>query len=139
MEYLLISLLLIPIFMIYKIINKSRSIIVKKVIFKTQARTIAMLSNAYESQRLSEVKNLTTQSTKFFDKKHPKILIMDDEGYWIKDNAVYCAEFDGMRLDQENAIQLDTMTMNDVQLKKLIFIIEQLTKGLDNEDSSKWH
>jgi flagellin-specific chaperone FliS len=28
--------------------------------------------------------------------------------------------------------------MNDVELKKLIFIIEQLTKGLDSENNGKW-
>jgi hypothetical protein len=80
-----------------------------------------------------------TQSMRFFDKTHPRILIMEGRGYWISNNAVYYASFDDEGLDTENAVQLDTMTMSNVELEKLIFIVEQLTKGLSNEDSGKWN
>jgi flagellin-specific chaperone FliS len=66
-------------------------------------------------------------------------MIVENEGYWIENNAVYRGEFYEDGIDQETVVKLDTMTMSDVELKKLIFIIEQLTKGLDSEDNGKWN
>lgn len=73
-------------------------------------------------------KSKKTQATKFFDKMNPTILILEDGGYWISNNAVYYASFNDEVLDTDNAVQLDTTSMNDVELKKLMFIVEQLTK-----------
>lgn len=139
MEYLLISLIIIPIFMLYKIINKSKKIKVRKVIFTSQSRTIEMMNQLYDNEQEALKKYSNKQSIKFFNKVHPRILILDNHGYWIQNNAVYRAEFTGNGIDHNTTVQLDTMTMDDVELKKLIFIIEQLTEGLNNEDSSKWH
>ena len=97
-----------------------------------------MINDLYKMQYEHDSKDIKTQSTDYFDKHHPRILVVENEGYWIKDNAVYRAEFNGDGIDEDTAVKLDTMTMNDVELKKLIFIIEQLTKGLSNEDNGKW-
>lgn len=138
MEYLLLILLIIPIFIIYRMINVGRKISTKKPVLMTQAKAVSMVSRLY-SVAENAYKNKNRQSKEFFDKMHPRILIMDGKGYWISNNAVYYASFDENGLDTENAIQLDTMSMNDVELKKLMFIVEQLTKGLGNEDSSEWN
>ena len=127
MEYLLLILLIIPIFVIYRMINIGRKISVKKLPVMSQARAIAMVSKLYAiAEKANKPKK--TQSTKFFDKMNPTILILEDGGYWISNNAVYYAGFNEDGLDTENAVQLDTTSMNDVELKKLMFIVEQLTK-----------
>jgi hypothetical protein len=138
MEYLLIILLVIPIYIIYKLVNTSKSISVKTTVFTTQSRTLQMIGDIYQIQRDHDLREMKTQSTDYFDRVHPRILILEDEGYWIADNSVYRADFDGQEIDKETVVKLDTMTMNDVELKKLIFIIEQLTKGLDSENNGKW-
>jgi hypothetical protein len=97
-----------------------------------------MIGDIYQIQRDHDLREMKTQSTDYFDRVHPRILILEDEGYWIADNSVYRADFDGQEIDKETVVKLDTMTMNDVELKKLIFIIEQLTKGLDSENNGKW-
>jgi len=138
MEYLLLILLVVPIYMMYKLANTATKISVKKTVFTTQSRNLQMINDLYKMQYEHDSKDIKTQSTDYFDKHHPRILIVENEGYWIKDNAVYRAEFTGDGIDEDTAVKLDTMTMNDVELKKHIFIIEKLTKGLSNEDSGKW-
>ena len=134
MEYLLLFLLIIPMYVIYRMINIGKKISIKKPPLMTQARAIAMVAKLYSIAEKSN-KPKKTQATEFFDKTHPRILILEDGGYWISNNAVYYASFDDEGLDTDNAVQLDTTHMNDVELKKLMFIVEQLTKELGNEDS----
>lgn len=138
MEYLFLFLLIIPIFVIYRMINISKKISIKKPPLMTQATAIAMVAKLHS---IAEKNNRPkkTQSTEFFDKTHPRILILEDGGYWISNNAVYYASFDDEGLDTSNAVQLDTTHMSDVELRKLMFIVEQLTKELGNEDSSQWN
>jgi hypothetical protein len=134
MEYLLLFLLIIPMYVIYRMINIGKKISIKKPPLMTQARAIAMVAKLYSIAEKNN-KPKKTQATEFFDKTHPRILILEDGGYWISNNAVYYASFDDEGLDTDNAVQLDTTHMNDVELKKLMFIVEQLTKELGNEDS----
>lgn len=138
MEYLFLFLLIIPIFVIYRMINISKKISIKKPPLMTQARAIAMVAKLHSIAEKSN-RPKKTQSTEFFDKTHPRILILEDGGYWISNNAVYYASFDDEGLDTSNAVQLDTTHMSDVELRKLMFIVEQLTKELGNEDSSQWN
>jgi len=127
MEYLLLILLVIPIFVIYRMINIGRKISVKKLPVMSQSKAVEMVSKLYSiSEKTSKPKK--TQATKFFDKMNPTILMLEDGGYWISNNAVYYAGFNDEGLDTDNAVQLDTNSMNDVELKKLMFIVEQLTK-----------
>ena len=59
---------------------------------------------------------------------------MDNQAYWIKDSIFYMADMsnDG-GVDKDTTRRVDTMTMDKVQLKKMMFIIEKLTEGLEND------
>lgn len=72
-----------------------------------------------------------TQSQKHFDSMHIKVVIAQDEAYWISNNTFYVADIDpgSRQVLQETARAVDTMTMNDVQLKKIEEIVELLRKG----------
>ena len=70
-----------------------------------------------------------TQASKHFDQLHTKILMMDQKAYWIKDNTFYSADIIKGNISKETAKPVDTMAMDKVQLDKMIFIIETLTKG----------
>jgi hypothetical protein len=76
---------------------------------------------------------LNTQASKHFDKVNHRILIFDTEAYWIKDNCVYVAEIIDGELDENTTKKVDTMGMNSVQLKKMIFIVDTLTEGKTND------
>jgi hypothetical protein len=95
-------------------------------------------SNVYELIRPFIPDNIVrelepTQSSKHYDKIFTKIMVVDDKAYWIKDNTFFTANIIDGDVDRENAAPVDTMAMDKVQLDKMIFIIETLTKGNFND------
>lgn len=74
-----------------------------------------------------------TQSTKHHDSIFVKIFVLDDKAYWIKENTFYSADYINGEVDESTTTPVDTMAMDKVQLKKMIFIIENLTRGNFND------
>jgi hypothetical protein len=72
----------------------------------------------------------TTQSMKHFDSINLRILILEEQAYWIKNNAVFVAEVINGEIEKDTAKEVDTMAMDKVQLNKLMFIVEKLKEGL---------
>lgn len=75
-----------------------------------------------------------TQSKMHHDKTNVKVIILDNQAYWIKDNIFYKAPIDGQSIDKESAEQVDTINMDRVQLDKMLFIMDKLREGT-NDDS----
>ena len=59
---------------------------------------------------------------------------MDDQAYWIKDNIFYKAPLVGQSIDKDLAEEVDTISMDKVQLDKMLFIMDKLREGI-NDDS----
>lgn len=77
-----------------------------------------------------------TQSRKHFDKTNVRIVIVAEEAFWIKDNTLYTAKMTDEGLDKETTSVVDTMSMDKVQLDKMLFIIDQLRDGKTNDSWS---
>jgi hypothetical protein len=76
-------------------------------------------------------KKIISQSTKHENNTSIKVIMMDDSAYWIKDNTFYCAKIDESgTVDKETTSVVDTMTMDKVQLDKMLFIMDKLREGL---------
>jgi predicted ribosome-associated RNA-binding protein Tma20 len=75
-------------------------------------------------------KNIKTQSQIHEEKNSIKVIIMDNSAYWIKDNVFYTAQIslDG-DVDKNTTSIVDTMSMDKVQLDKMMFIIDRLREG----------
>ncbi len=75
-----------------------------------------------------------TQAIEHFDKSSTRVLYMDGMAWFIKKingmDALFSAEIVDGFFDESSAKRVDTMTMDDVELKKTIFIVEKLTEGL---------
>lgn len=77
-----------------------------------------------------------SQSYNYQEEAYIKVVIVDGKAYWIKENTFYTAEVvDGM-VDKESTKEVDTMSMNDVELKKMLVIVETLREGKDNDSGS---
>lgn len=76
----------------------------------------------------------TSQAMKDFDAKSTRVLIIDNEAYWIKNNTVFVAEVIDGEVEKETTREVDTMAMDKVQLDKMLFIMDQLRDG--NKDDS---
>jgi hypothetical protein len=66
---------------------------------------------------------LKTQATDHYDSGRMKILFSEDKAYWIKDNAVYCADIVDNQIVENSEKPLEMM-----------FIVEKLTEGIDNDN-----
>jgi hypothetical protein len=75
-----------------------------------------------------------TQSKAHYDKNNVKVIILDNQAYWIKDNIFYKAPLNGQSIDKESAEQVDTIHMDKVQLEQMLFIMDKLREGI-NDDS----
>jgi hypothetical protein len=79
-----------------------------------------------------------TQSKIHEAKNNIRVIIMDNNAYWIKDNAFYMADMsiDGT-VNKDSTRRVDTDGMNKVQLDKMLFIIDKLREGtLDDSGSA---
>jgi hypothetical protein len=74
-----------------------------------------------------------TQSKRHYDKTNVKVIILDNEAYWIKDNIFYKAPIDGQAIDKESAEEVDTIHMDKVQLDKMLFIMDKLREGISDD------
>ena len=84
----------------------------------------------------SPIPKRPTQSYKYQEDAYIRVVIVDGKAYWIKENTFYTAEVvDGM-VDKESTKEVDTMSMNDVELKKMLVIVETLREGNNNDSGS---
>lgn len=70
----------------------------------------------------------STQSLDFLNKRLRKIMFIEDNAYWIDNNVVYKAKANNDEIDNNTVEKVDIMTMDKVELDKMIFIIEKLTE-----------
>ena len=61
---------------------------------------------------------------------------MDGLIWFIKNNTLYNVESEDGQFEEDLAKKVDTMGMDDVQLKKTIFIVEKLTEGIKNDSGN---
>lgn len=73
--------------------------------------------------------NKNTQSYKHEKKTNVKVIIMDGNAFWIRENVFYMAAFNEEGIDKSSTKVVDTMDMDKVQLDKMLFIIDQLRDG----------
>lgn len=74
-------------------------------------------------------KEMNTQSSKDYRKQWSKVIISGNLAYWIENNAVYSAKYDGKAIVSETKKTVDMMGMDKVELNKMILIVEKLTEG----------
>jgi hypothetical protein len=70
-----------------------------------------------------------TQSSHHEKSMHLKVLFIEKEAYWIKENALFIAEQEDGIVKEETARRVDTMGMDSVQLEKLVYIVDALNEG----------
>jgi hypothetical protein len=96
-----------------------------KFVRSTQSRDYYLLNKNHTIKKI-KARNKNTQSAKHDKNVNIKVIIMDDQAYWIKDNIFYMADMHYGNVDKETTRKVDTMAMNKVQLDKMMFIIDKL-------------
>lgn len=93
-----------------------------------------MIQHRYSNRKNNSRRIKTkTQSKIHYDKSNVKVIIFDNNAYWIKDNTFYKAPLVNELIDKESTEQVDTMGMNKVQLDKMLFIMDKLREGVSDD------
>ena len=124
------TVILVLLFYVYVLINREKS---NKPIIVSQS----MLQYRY-SNRNTKSRRLKTgsQSRMHYDKTNIKVIILDNNAYWIKDNIFYKAPLINELIDKDSAEQVDTIHMDKVQLEKMLFIMDRLREGMSDDSRS---
>lgn len=79
-------------------------------------------------------KSNDTQSFNDKRKSSHRALVYGDAVYWIEDGYLVTADFIDGQIDRDSKKRVDTHNLDKVELDRVIFIVEKLTEG-DNNDS----
>lgn len=138
MEYFIGSVLtLASVYFMNRLVSKSKSVVrtVKGIRF-SQSRTYEMTKDLYPISHFMPAfpQRISTQATKHFDRNTTRVLYMDGLAWFIKSvdglDALHVADITENGFDENSVKRVDTYTMDDVELKKTMFIVEKLTEGL---------
>ena len=127
MEYFLGSVItLVAVTVVNHLVRKNLDIQEPVKIRRSQSYLYRILSEIAlkENKRY----NKDTQSRKYLNKDSVKVMIVEDKAYWIKDNQLYVAEYENGQIDNYSAQKVDTMSMNNVELERTMFIVEKLAE-----------
>lgn len=81
-------------------------------------------------------RKVITQSSKHEENVNVKVIIMGNNAYWIKDNQFYVADLEDGIIDKDSTRIVDIMDMNQVELDKMLFIMDRLREGLSNDSGN---
>jgi hypothetical protein len=136
MEYVIGSVLtLTTIFCCNLLLRNKRNKIVKIGVRFSQSRLHEItkpINSLTELVKALSREPIPTQSRKHYAAQHVRVIMSESEAYWISNNRFYVADVRDNLIIQETTREVDTMVMDDVQLKKIMEIVEMLG---DNNDS----
>ena len=136
-KYFLGSLItMLAIFIFAKFFYHEEKSIKKVNIYRYSQSTIHHIVSPFINKDTLKKNKKITQTRKHFDKTNLRVIIVEDEAYWIKDNIFYTAQMTHEGVDKDTTAAVDTMGMDKVQLDKMLFIIDQLRDGKKDDSGS---
>ena len=131
MEYLAGSILtLLGMFALSTFYFKNRLIFSKNInAIRYSQSHIYEITKDFIPDELFLKKQRDTQSRNHEKSMYTRVVFLDNEAYWIKNNTLFVADMNEGIVSEETARKVDTMGMDRVQLEKVIHIVEALTEG----------
>ena len=107
----------------------------KKDFSKTLYRQsdIHKLLKYFFSIPLSSNENPSSQLTKHKEKSMIKVIILNDEAYWVSDNTFYVAKAIDGEVQPHTAQPVNTNKLSKPELDKMLFILDSLKNGKKND------
>jgi hypothetical protein len=139
MEYILGAIItLVTIALVSKRVERSKTMKLSVNVTYSQTRAFELMRPLkIFTTMLDMVQNpIITQTSKHHDSLHVKVVIADNEAYWITNDKFYVADVRDKMVIQESTREVDTMAMDDVELNKISEIVELLRKEDKNDRGS---
>lgn len=137
MEYVIGSLVTIAtVVIVNKVITKQLKIQETIPTIKHSQSYIYSLLRPYLMDEGYERFSPKRQSNQYQNRAYTKIVIAESEAYWIKDNNLFTAKIVDGDVDSETTKPVDTMNMTNLELSKIMMIVETLREGDDDDNRS---
>jgi hypothetical protein len=87
-------------------------------------------------KKTNSKKFIESQSAKHAANTMIKIIVIEDKAYWVKDNVFYFADTENGDIVGPTAEPVDITTMSKKDIDKMLFILDNLRKGNNNDSGS---
>jgi hypothetical protein len=130
-EIIIITLTFLVSWFILEIVKKKS----KKDFSKTLYRQsdIHRLLKYFFSIPLSSNEKSSSQLTKHKEKSMIKVIVLNDEAYWVSDNTFYVAKAIDGEVQPHTAQPVNTNKLSKPELDKMLFILDSLKNGKKND------
>jgi hypothetical protein len=88
---------------------------------------------------LFDLPKRNSQAMKHLSKHNLKVMIVEDQAYWVHNNMFYRAETINGFVDPESVQPIDTNNMSKRDIDKMLFILDNLKNGNSDDSSSTWN
>ena len=117
-------------------------IIMNKKINKKMSRTLYSQKDTHELFKYffaidsSNQKKRLSQLTNHIEKSMIKVMVIGQEAYWVSDNIFFVANAINGEVEAGSAkpVDIDNMSKND--MNKMLFILDNLQNGSNNDSGS---
>jgi hypothetical protein len=134
MEYVLpVLMALVLSFFIIKIINNKTKKKVSRVFYRQS--DMHVLLKTFFSRDIN-LENKPSQIDIRNQKNMVKVIAIDEKAYWVSDNIFYVADLINNEPDFSTTRPVDTSNMSKTDIDKMLFILDNLGRGNDNDSSS---
>ena len=87
-------------------------------------------------KKLNNKEKIESQSAKHAANTMIKIIVIDNKAYWVKDNIFYFSDTSNGDVVGSTAEPVDISTMSKKDINKMLFILDNLRKGIQNDSCS---
>jgi hypothetical protein len=88
---------------------------------------------------LFEIPKPLSQAGKHRRNNTVRVLIIEDNAYWVHDNMFYMADTVEGLVNPETVRPVDTNNMSNRDIDKMLFILDSLRNGNSDDSSGAWN
>jgi hypothetical protein len=88
---------------------------------------------------LFEMPKPVSQARKHVSKSTVRVLIIEDQAYWVHDNMFYIADTAEGLVNADTVRPVDTHNMSKRDIDKMLFILDSLKNGNSDDSSGAWN
>lgn len=129
--FFIVGLTFILSWFIIRVVTKKRYKKFNRVLYRQS--DMHNIMKKFFSIQLQLDEKAPTQLQKRIDANNLKVLMIEDEAYWVVDNIFYVAKADEGIVIPETAKPVNTSNMSTKDINRLLFILDNLKNGSNND------
>jgi hypothetical protein len=134
---LLLNLTFLLVSTIIVIAVKKRNKYFAKIV--TTQSSLHQIVKHFIPKDLFDLPKRNSQAKKHLSENNVKVMIVEDQAYWVHNNMFYKAETINGFVDPESVQPIDTNNMSKRDIDKMLFILDNLKNGNSDDSSSTWN